>query len=140
MVRRNPSGNTAPTQPEGFMEYLAHLAQNDALLSVLQSASPPTTSTPTLQDVPPPPTQPRSFSRANRGTGGVLAEKQKVSKEITASATKRKSLVEPDVEIQVLPKPVGAVNTNARQAKRQKVAKVRESLQYPLPTSDKVET
>ena len=36
MVQPNPSGNAVLTQPEGFMEMVALLAQNPSLLSVLQ--------------------------------------------------------------------------------------------------------
>ena len=122
------------------MEMVMLLAQNPALLSALQpllsahqlllSAHQPSLSahqplpfpiesTPTLSSVPPPASQGRSFSRPNRGTGGVLTEKQKISKEITASATKRKSLLDPDVEATL-----EIAEGNPRQTKRSKATKV----------------
>jgi hypothetical protein len=55
----------------------------------------------------------------------VLVEKEKVSKEIKASATKRKSLVDPQIELQVLPTPEVTEGSNTRQTKRAKVTKVR---------------
>lgn len=108
------------------MEYLALLAQNGSLPPIpAPPTSTPATSTSTPQSVPPP-TQGRSFSRPNRGTGGVLSEKQKVSKDITASATKRKSFVDPDAEVQA-PSSSEVVATTSRQTKRPKVVKVRVS-------------
>ena len=110
------------------MEYLALLSQNGSLLSALQNSPLPSASTPTLQSIPPPPppTQGRAFSRPKRGTGGELAEKQKVSKEIKASAIKRKSLVDPHIGIQAMPTPEVTEGNNPRQAKRAKVTKVCE--------------
>ena len=105
------------------MEYLALLSQNSSLLSALQTSSLSTL------PMPLPPTQGRSFSRPNRGTGGALAEKQKASKDITASATKRKALVDPDVE--TLPSSEATTGTNGRQAKRPKPTRVRISSQCP---------
>lgn len=102
------------------MEYLAFISQNNPLFSSFQLPSTPTTSTPTL----PTPSQGRSFSRPNRGTGGALAEKQKVSKEITASATKRKSLIEVPADGQALPVSEITEALPTRQAKRPKVTKV----------------
>ena len=122
MVRLNPSGSAAPAPPEGFMEYLTLLSQNPTLFSSLQPPSlsalqPPSLPTPSI--VPPPPPQGRSFSRPNRGTGGALVEKQKISKEITASATKRKSPLDPDIEL------ISEVTeSSTRQAKRPRPTKV----------------
>ena len=126
MIRPSTSGNPPPTPPEGLVEYLTLLSQHNSLLSTSQPPSSSATLTPTPESVPPPvptPTEGRSFSRANRGTGGALAQKQKVSKEITASATKRKSFVDPHVQAQVPPMPEAADDLNARQAKRRKVNK-----------------
>ena len=113
---RPTSGN--PTPPEGFAEYLALLSQNSSLLSTLQSSS--TVSTP----LPPTPTQGRSFSRPGRGTGGALVEKQKALKDVKSPATKRKSLVDPHAEVQVLPAPEVTEDLNTRQPKRPKFNKV----------------
>ena len=126
MVQPNPSGNAVLAQPEGFMEMVALLAQNPSLLSVLQPSlsalqppSLPIQSTPIQSSTAPLPPQGRSFSRPNRGMGGVLTEKQKVSKEITASATKRKSPLDPDVEAMS-----EIAESNPRQTKRAKATKV----------------
>ena len=133
MAQLNPSGNAVLAQPEGFMEMVTLLAQNPTFLSALQpslSALQPSLSAhqplpfpiesmPTLSSVPPPASQGRSFSCPNRGTGGVLTEKQKISKEITASATKRKSLLDPDVE--ATPE---IAEGNPRQTKHSKATKV----------------
>ena len=125
MVRPNPSGSATPAPPEGFMEYLTLLSQNSTLLSSLQPPSLPAlqpSPLPTPSSVPPPPSQARSFSRPNRGTGGALVEKQRISKEITASATKRKSLLDPDIE------PISdIVDNNTRQTKRPRATKVLSS-------------
>ena len=126
MVRPNPSGSATPAPPEGFMEYLTLLSQNSTLLSSLQPPSLPVlqpSPLPTPSSVPPPPSQARSFSRPNRGTGGALVEKQKISKEITASATKHKSLLDPDIE------PISdIVDNNTRQTKHPRATKVRQNL------------
>ena len=53
-------------------------------------------------------------------------EKQKVSKEIKASAIKHKSLVDPHIGIQAMPTPEVTEGNNPRQAKRAKVTKVCE--------------
>lgn len=111
------------------MEYLKILSQNGAILPALQSSSSSTTPALAPQSVPPPPTQGRSFSRPNRGKGGVLAEKERVSKEITASATKRKSLVDPDA--QTLATLAAAEPTSARQVKRLKVVEARTLFLFP---------
>jgi hypothetical protein len=121
MVRPSPTGEPPPAPPAGLLEYLAFLSQNNpALLSTLQAPSVSSASTPT----PPAPSQPRSFSRPNRGTGGALVEKQKISKEIKAPATKRKTLVDVPVEDQVLPAPENAEGPTVRQVKRPKTNKV----------------
>jgi hypothetical protein len=74
----------------------------------------------TTSDDPPPPIQGRLFDRAGRGTGGELAEKQRISREITASATKRKALVDSDIEVQPSPKPADIGGKKVKQAKRLK--------------------
>ena len=130
MVRPNATGHAVPVpvQPvpqEVLMEYLSTLFQNGSLppLPTTQPPSLPVTSpTPAPPSIPPP-AQGCSFTRAGRGTGGVLVEKQKVSKQITASTNKRKTLVDPDIETQ----PAVAESANARQAKRPKTAKVSRS-------------
>ena len=120
-----PAAPLAPP-PEGFLEYLAFLSQNGSLVLPFQPPPLSVAPTPTVESValPPTPTQGRSFSRANRGTGGVLAEKEKVSKQITASATKRKSLVDPHVEVEVSSVSRVAKTLNPKQAKRPRVSKV----------------
>ena len=127
MVRQDASGSPAPAPPEGFMEYLQTLSQNGLLLPLLQPQPPPTpdTSTTTSVSLPSTSAQGRSFSRPNHGTGGVLLEKQKISKEITAPATKRKSLVDLHVEAEGSLMPVVPGTVNPRQTKRQKVTKVK---------------
>ena len=82
--------------------------------------------TPTMESValPPTPTQGHSFSHANHGTEGVLAEKEKVLKQITASATKHKSLVDPHVEVNILLVSRVAKTLNLKQAKHPRVSKV----------------
>ena len=126
MVQPNPSGNVVLTQPEVFMEMVALLAQNPALLSALQPSlsalqppSLPIESTLIPSSTPPLPSQGCSFSHPNCGMGGVLMEKQKVSKEITASATKCKSPLDPDVETMS-----EIAESNSRQTKRSKAIKV----------------
>ena len=115
------------------MEYLQVLSQNGLLPPMLQPppSSTPDTSTTQIAPLPPTPTQSRSFSRPNRGTGGVLVEKQKVSKEITAPATKRKSLVDPHIEVEGSSTSAVPGTNNPRQAKRQKVTKVLVFLLIP---------
>ena len=109
------------------MELFTLLSQNSSLLSALQPPSLPTTPAPALQSTPPPPTQGRDFSRTGRGTGGVLVEKQKVSKDITAPAIKRKSLVDPAIEGQGSSISEVTGGTDARPAKCTKATKVRTS-------------
>ena len=126
MVQPNPSSSAAPALPEGFMEYLTLLSQNSTLLSSLQPASLPVLQSPPLPTppiIPPPPSQGRSFSRPNCGTGGALVEKQKISKEITASATKRKSPLDPDIELTA-----EVTDSNTRQTKRPRPTKVSSHL------------
>jgi hypothetical protein len=121
MVRPSPTGEPPPAPPAGFLEYLALLSQNNpALLSTLQAPS--VSSTSTLGPLTP--SQPRSFSRPNCGTGGALVEKQKISKDIKAPATKRKTLVDAPVEDQALPAPENAEVPTVRQVKRPKTNKV----------------
>lgn len=122
MIQPNTAGHPVPAPaipPERLMEYFSQLVQNGSLPlpPVTQPSSLPTVSVPPSIPLP---TQGRSFTRPNRGMGGELAEKQKVSKQITASANKRKTLVDSDIETQS----AGAESTNVRQAKRSKTAKV----------------
>lgn len=77
--------------PEGFNEYLNYLAQKG-----ISVAHPPALA-PVQPDAPP--VAAREFTRLGRGTGGALTQKEKVSKEITAPAKKRKALVDPEVEV-----------------------------------------
>jgi hypothetical protein len=100
MVQQNaasPPVPAYPVLPPGFTELLT-LFQNGTLPlpPAGQTLVPPASPAPPL-DVPPP-TEGRSFTRLGRGQGGALVEKQKVSKQITTSATKRKALVDPDIE------------------------------------------
>lgn len=69
-----------------------------------------------------PPTGVRVFNRAGRGTGGALTQKEKVSKEITASSSlkKRKSAVDPDAEVQSSSTPEPGGGTGAKKLKRPK--------------------
>ena len=126
MVQLNPSGSATPAPPEGFMEYLMLLFQNSMLLLSLQLLSLPAlqpSPLPTPSSVPPPPSQARSFSCPNHGTGAALVEKQKISKEITASAIKCKSLLDPDIE------PISnIVDNNTRQTKHPRATKVHPHL------------
>jgi hypothetical protein len=101
MAPQNVPSLPAPphlTPPPGNMEYLSLLVQNG-------SFPPPPNQTPALPAPPTstpsmlPPSEGRSFTHVGRGQGGALLDKQKVSKEITASTRKRKSLVEPNVEM-----------------------------------------
>lgn len=116
-----------PIPPPGFAECLAFLAQNRSFLSIPtpQPPCPPAASVGTTPDTPTPTTEPRSFTRLGRGVGGALSDKKKVSKQITAPATKRKSQIDPDVEIQLSPPTSGAAKSaNPKPAKRAKVTKV----------------
>ena len=131
MVPSNPAVHLHLTPPEGFTEYLALLLQNGSLppLSAAQPASPSALSpTPRV----PLPTKGRTFSRAGRGTGGVLVEKQKVSRQITAPATKRKSLVDPELETELPLVSDVAESVSVRPAKRARSTKVSGS---PLSSS-----
>ncbi|KAF9789591.1 hypothetical protein BJ322DRAFT_1105454 [Thelephora terrestris] len=114
-----------PPPPEGFMEYLAMLSQSGALpFPVPQHLSQPATSIPTTPPTPTPPaTEARLFNRAGRGTGGALSEKQKVSKQITAPASKRKSTLDSDAEIELSPSLEAAESANLKQKKRVKTGK-----------------
>ena len=114
------------TPPPGFMEYLSLLAQNGSLPGLMvQNPAPP---------VPSPPSNTRSFTRAGRGQGGALTQKKEVSKQITAPATKRKSLVDPDLELQSLSTsdPAGKVPSQ-KPGKRAKVVKVRAFPSFSFP-------
>lgn len=144
MNQPTASGGPAPIPSEVFAEILTQLSQNSRLLSMIQSMPPPAMPTsmptlaptlaPTLQSIPPPPppTQGCSFSRTNRGMGGVLTEKERVSKEITAPATKCKSLVDPHTEVQVTPTSEVAEGSKTRQTKHQKLGKVWRPFRYLL--------
>ena len=112
------------------MEYLTLLSQNSTFLLSLQPVSlstlqPPPLPTPSI--VPPPPSQGCSFSCPNRGMGGALVEKQKISKEITASATKHKSPLDPEVEL--IPE---LTESHTRQMKHPRPTKVRLNLSSEL--------
>ena len=120
MASQNTAGPPVPfTPPPGLLEYLSMFVQNGSL--------PPPGQVPTLPTPPAPPSSKRrSFTRAGRGQGGALADKQKASKDVTAAARKRKSLVESDVETQP-PLASGSVNKNPSgklAAKRPKIVKV----------------
>ncbi|KAF9783130.1 hypothetical protein BJ322DRAFT_1110024 [Thelephora terrestris] len=130
MAPQNVAGHPShPTPPEGFMEFLTVMLQNGAFQNgtfppfpTTQSPSPsPSAASPTplSPSHPPPSTQPRVFDRAGRGTGGALANKQKVSKEITASASKRKAL-DSDAEAQLELTPEAGQSAGTKQAKRPK--------------------
>ena len=129
MVLPNAPGDVAPTPPAGFMEYLALLSQNGSLLSALQTSS--LLPTP----MPPPSTQGHLFSHPNCGMGGALVEKQKALKDITASATKRKTLVDPDAETP--PPSEAAAGINGRQTKHLKSTKVCKLSRCPQTTTDR---
>lgn len=105
--------------PPTYAEYLAFLAQTGS-----RRPPQPATLIDATPNTPTPPTQPRSFDRPGRGTGGALSDKQKVSKQITAPATKRKSALDPDVEIQLSPTSGTAKSSNQKKAKRVKTTKV----------------
>lgn len=145
MVRQKASNNVIPALPPGVSDATPALAPglSDALVALLSqhglvvqspSLSPPAASVPTPPSIPAPspPPQVRNLSRANRGTGGVLAEKMRVSKEITASATKRKSLVEPDAEVQDSSTSEVVEGTSGRPTKRAKGTKVCALLRLSL--------
>ena len=123
--------------PPGLVEYLAAMVQNGSLpLSALipngsvplptsqSPAMPATPSTPAINALPP--AEGRSFTRLGRGQGGALAEKQKASKDVTAPSTKRKSLVDPEVEPQspLVPNHPSK-STEKRKVKRAKTTNVR---------------
>ena len=113
--------HNAGPPPEGFMEYLTLLYQSRSLPPSSMGWPPtPSVASPTATPMiaPPPSTQPRSFNRPGRGTGGALAEKRKVSMKITAPATKRKSLVDADVETQSTE---AAESASTGKAKRRKL-------------------
>ena len=137
MIPPNATGHSNPAQPApppGFMELLSMLVQNGSLPALALPASPTglSVSPPGVlpPNVSPLPAEGRSFNRVGRGQGGALTEKLKVSKQITASATKRKSLVDPDLEVQS-PSTLDSTgkNLNAKPAKRVRSTKVRDFLQ-----------
>ena len=129
MAQPNTSGDTGTGPPEGFVEYLALLAQNPASFSQFSafltqsSQSPSLPSTPTPSSSAPAPGG-RTFNRSNRGVGGELAEKQRASRDITAPATKRKTLVDCDTKVEFSPTPGTTEVSSGGQAKRLKVSKV----------------
>ncbi|KAF9777993.1 hypothetical protein BJ322DRAFT_1214923 [Thelephora terrestris] len=114
MVQPNAPSEHVPPPPDGFLEYLALLSRNGSLPIPHSSPQTPIAATP--------PTPARSFNRPGRGTGGALTEKLKVSQQITAPASKRKSPVDPDIEAQLSLTPETAGGSNANQAKRQKTS------------------
>ena len=89
---------THSTLPPEVAEFLTSLFQNGAvpLPPAGQTPAPPVSSAPP-PDIPPP-AEGRSFTRPGRGEGGVLVQNRRVSKQITTSATKRRALVDSDVE------------------------------------------
>ena len=129
---------TSQPAPAALVEYLAALVQNGSLplSALIQNGSlpVPTTQSPAPPAVPstvavdaPPSAEGRSFTRLGRGQGGALAEKQKASKDITASSTKRKLLVDPEIEPEpplVLNHPGKSTETK-RGVKRAKTTNVR---------------
>ncbi len=113
----------APSNEE-LAGLISSLVQNGTIsLSLLQSlttSGAPPVPTPAKT---PPPTQVRNFTRPGRGTGGVLDEKKRTSRDITASTVKRKTLVDSDIEVES-PSGSGAGTSTGRNAKRQKSTKV----------------
>ena len=135
MVLPATSGDDLPSPPEGFAKYVALLSWAGSLFplflpttSTPQSALQPlhpTTPTPALQSTPQPShTTGHSFSHPNRGMGGILTEKEKVSKDIRAPAMKRKSPVDLPPVVQVPPMSEVTEGPSRRQAKRPRVTKV----------------
>jgi len=120
-----------PTPPPGVAEYLALLAQSGSLPGfMVQDPTPPvSTPVPSLSSLP---AESRAFTRVGRGQGGALTQKQAVSKQITAPATKRKSLVDSDLELHS-PDPTGK-GPARKSVKRVKTAKVRTFSSFLLPT------
>ena len=142
MPRRNSQNDLTP-QPalpnEEIAGLITSLVQNGsipiALLQSLTTAGTPPTPTPTKT---PPSTNARNFNRPGRGTGGVLDEKKKTSKDITAPASKRKTLVNSDVEPQS-PSASGSGTSNGRATKRQKATKVSRLPHNSSATTDELE-
>jgi hypothetical protein len=126
MPPRNDVAPTYPPMPPGVMEYFAMLVQNGSLPVPTPQPSIPLVAPLSLVPNPTPPTETRSFTRPGRGQGGALAEKEKASKDVTASATKRKSLVDPDIETPPATTSGKTPNTKMR-VKRIKVSAVRSS-------------
>lgn len=123
----------AGTPPPGFMEYLAaFLAQNGSLPSIptSQPLPQPSTSVDVAPDTPTPPVQSCSFTRLGRGTEGELSDKLKVSKQITASATKRKSQLDPEAEIQLSPMSGAAKGSSEKKVKHARTTKVSTQLTF----------
>lgn len=90
---------------------------------------------------PSPPPKSRSFTRSGRGKGGELAGKLKASKDVTAPATKRKNLVEPEIE-----SPPSMINPSSKSAdpkpsrKRIKIANVKFSSVSLTTVTDRLES
>ena len=135
MVLLATSGDDLPPLPEGFAEYVALLSRAGSLFPSFLPTTPtpqsalqplhPTMPTPALQSAPQPSrTAGHSFSCPNCGMGGILTEKEKVSKDIRAPATKRKSPVDLPPVVQVLPMSEVTEGPSGRQAKRLRVTKV----------------
>lgn len=135
MAQQNDPTNPAP--PPGFMEYFALLVQNGTF-------PPPMAQTPALSAIPstpipdasPLPTEGRLFTRSGRGQGGALTEKRRVSKQITASATKRKSLVDPDVETHPSTLDSTGKSIGAKSAKRAKTKVMGTPQSFSLTTHE----
>ena len=135
MVLPATSGNDLPPLPEGFAKYIVLLSRAGSLFPLFLPTTPipqstlqplhPTTPTPALQSTPQPSrTAGCSFSRPNRGMGGILTEKEKVSKVIRAPATKHTSPVGLPPVVQVPPMLEVTEGPSGRQAKRPRVTKV----------------
>ena len=99
------------------------LAQNGSLppfVPAPQHLPPPAMPILVEPATPMPPTQGHTFNRLSRGTGGVLLEKQRVSKQITASTKKPKSQLDPGAKIPLSPRSEAAESTGSKQTKRPK--------------------
>jgi hypothetical protein len=102
MVLQNTTGPPVPanlTPLTGFMEFFLILVQNRSLPPLTaQAPVPPAASLTPFLDDPPLSTGGCSFTRVGCGKGGALVEKEKVSKQIMALATKCKTLVDSDIK------------------------------------------
>jgi hypothetical protein len=121
-----------PPPPAGFLEYLALFSSQNGSLPpppVPQPVSQRANVVPALPETPTPaPTAGREFNRPGRGTGGALTQKVKVSKQITASATKRKLFLDADVVGQLPASPEIVEAPNPKKVKRPKTAAAKVSV------------